>query len=223
MRIKEKFKKLILQQCPRPFGLLGEYITRRMNRSHYAMTGWALAHMSFEPGQTVLGIGCGGGRTIERLAAMPQVGKVWGVDISEKSVAVSSRINRDAIRNGRVGVRKGSVACLPFPEDTFDRATAVETHYFWPDLQANLGEVLRALKPGGQLLLVAEIYRCDKFDARNRQWVEHLNLPYYSASDLRAFFDGAGFDPVDIYEETEHGWICCVGTKPAPAWTATSR
>jgi SAM-dependent methyltransferase len=223
MSIREKFKRLVLGQCPRPFGLLGEYITFRMNRSHYALTTWGLSRTTIEPSQTVLDIGCGGGRTVQRLAEMARGGKVFGVDISEKCVAVSSRVNRAAIREGRVGIRRGSVASLPFPDDTFDRVIAVETHYFWPDLSANLGEVLRVLKPGGQFVLLGEIYRCDKFEKRNRQWLEMVPMPYHSAAELRAFLDGAGYDPVTVHEESEHGWICCVGHKSAPAWTAAKR
>ena len=216
MSIKDAFKRLVLRQCPRPFGLLGEYITARMNRSHYALTTWGLSRTTFAPGQAVCDIGCGGGRTVARLAErVAPGGTVLGVDISEKCVAVSTRCNKAAIKAGRVAIRKGSVACLPCRDDTFDRVTAVETHYFWPDLPANLCEVRRALRPGGQFVLIGEIYRCDKFEARNRQWLEMVPMPYHSAGELRALLDGAGFDPVAVHEETDHGWICCVADKPA--------
>ena len=39
-------------------------------------------------------------------------------------------------------------------DDRFDLVTAVETHYFWPDLPRDLVEVRRVLKPGGMLALV---------------------------------------------------------------------
>ena len=52
-----------------------------------------------------------------------------------------------------------SVAALPYPDRTFDVVTAVETHYYWPDLEANLREGLRVLKPGGTLALIAETVR----------------------------------------------------------------
>jgi hypothetical protein len=37
--------------------------------------------------------------------------------------------------------------------------TAVETHFWWPDLRADMREVLRVLKLGGTLIIVAEVYR----------------------------------------------------------------
>lgn len=216
MNIRDALKRRVLGQCPRPFGLLGEYITFRMNRSHFALTTWGLSHLVVAPGQAVLDVGCGGGRTVARLAGMVAPGgTVLGVDISEKCVAVSTRYNKAAVKAGRVTIRKGSVACLPCREDSLDLVTAVETHYFWPDLEAGLAEIRRALKPGGRFLLVGEVYRCDKFEARNRKWLEMVAMPYHSAGELRALLETAGFDPVAVYEETDHGWICCQADKPA--------
>ena len=48
---------------------------------------------------------------------------------------------------------------LPFPDGMFDLVTAVETHYYWPDLVADMREVLRVLKPGGTFVLIAEAYK----------------------------------------------------------------
>jgi ubiquinone/menaquinone biosynthesis C-methylase UbiE len=36
---------------------------------------------------------------------------------------------------------------LLFPDRTFDMVTAVEMHDYWPDLPANVREILRVLKP----------------------------------------------------------------------------
>jgi len=55
------------------------------------------------------------------------------------------------------------VSALPFPDRTFDVVTAVETRYYWPDLQANVQEILRVLKPGGTFALIAETYRGGPF------------------------------------------------------------
>ena len=36
---------------------------------------------------------------------------------------------------------------------------AVETHFWWPDLPSDTREVFRVLKPGGTLVVIAEIYK----------------------------------------------------------------
>jgi len=35
----------------------------------------------------------------------------------------------------------------------------LETHFWWPDLPGDMREVFRVLKPGGTLILIAEIYK----------------------------------------------------------------
>src|SRR5262249_12218441 len=99
-----------------------------MNWSHSAVTDWGLDHISVRPDDTILDIGCGGGRTIAKLAKQCTAGKVYGVDYSETSVTASRKTNSAAIAQGRVEVRRGSVSQLPFPEDMFDLITGVETH-----------------------------------------------------------------------------------------------
>jgi ubiquinone/menaquinone biosynthesis C-methylase UbiE len=72
-----------------------------------------------------------GGRTVNKLATIATQGKVCGVDYSEESVAFTKRSNARWIEAGRVEIRQASVSELPFPDNTFDVITAVETHYFW--------------------------------------------------------------------------------------------
>ncbi|WP_428568351.1 MAG: class I SAM-dependent methyltransferase [Solidesulfovibrio sp. DCME] len=217
MDIKRAWKKLLMGQCRRPGGILGEYIGRRMNRSHFALTTWGLAHVAIAPDADVLDIGCGGGRTLERLAALAPRGRIHGIDASEKSVAMSRRHNAQALASGRMEVRLASVAALPFADATFDLATAVETHYFWPNLAADLAEVRRVLRPGGRLLVLGEVYDTPKFDARNRKWLELVPMAYLTVAQFRTLFETAGFTDIVIDEEADHGWICCVGKTPGIA------
>jgi ubiquinone/menaquinone biosynthesis C-methylase UbiE len=41
----------------------------------------------------------------------------------------------------------------------FDLVTALETHFWWPKLPGDMREVFRVLKPGGTLILIAEVYK----------------------------------------------------------------
>jgi len=216
MGIRSAFKQLLMQQCRRPSGWLGEYITFKMNRRHTQLTVWGLSHLSPKQDWTALDIGCGGGKTVFRLAALATDGHVFGIDASAKSVAVSRRTNRKAIRDGQVRISQASVSHLPFRDGIFDCVTAVETHYFWPDFAADLREVRRVLKPHGTFLLIAEVYRCEKFDARNQQWLRMLPMGYYSPAECNDFLTQAGFTDIGIDEESDEGWLCCVGHNPGP-------
>jgi ubiquinone/menaquinone biosynthesis C-methylase UbiE len=118
-----------------------------------------LTHTTVELRFTVLDVGCVGGRTISKLAAIAVQGKVHGIDYSEESIAASRRYNAQAIPVGRVEIHLADVGKIPFPDNTFDLMTGVETHFWWPDIAAGLREIRRVLKPGDTLILISEVYK----------------------------------------------------------------
>ena len=75
---------------------------------------------------TILDVGCGGGRTLSKLATAATQGKVYGIDYSKERVAVTKRMNARWLEMGRVEVRQASVSHLPFQDGMFDLVTAVE-------------------------------------------------------------------------------------------------
>ena len=93
-----------VSQCQRPTGWLGRFLLWRMNARHSGVTDWGLAHISIGRHYTILDVGCGGGRTLSKLAGATE-GKVYGIDYSEESVAASKRTNARWIDMGRVEVR----------------------------------------------------------------------------------------------------------------------
>jgi ubiquinone/menaquinone biosynthesis C-methylase UbiE len=125
-----------VSQCKKPRAWLGRLTLLRMNASHSKLTDWGLAQIGIDKQYTILDVGCGGGRTISKLVEIASQGKVYGVDYSEESVAASKKTNARAIDAGRVEVRHRSVSQLPFSDGMFDLVTAVETHFWWPNLPA---------------------------------------------------------------------------------------
>jgi ubiquinone/menaquinone biosynthesis C-methylase UbiE len=185
-----------------------------MNRGHSKLTDWGLQQISVGKGDTILDVGCGGGVTVRKLAAVAAEGKVYGVDHSEQSVAAARRTNRQGIAEGRVEIRQASVSGLPFPDDFFDLVTAVETHYFWPDLAADVREVLRVLKPGGTLIIIAEAYKGGKHDKRLQKVAEMTKMAFLTADEHRDLFSTGGHSDVRVMERPDKGWICAIGRKP---------
>jgi SAM-dependent methyltransferase len=149
----------LLRQVGRPRGQPGKSMVRGWNRSHAKLTDWGLQQVMLPRNAVMLDVGCGGGRTVSRLSELAPAGRVVGLDVSAASVVVAQDTNAGGIEAGRVQILQGSVAALPFPSGVFDLVTAVETHYYWPDLAANVKEILRVLKPGGTFALIAEAYR----------------------------------------------------------------
>jgi SAM-dependent methyltransferase len=205
----------VINQCRKPTGWLGRFVLSRMNSSHSKLTDWGLGHVSVGKGDTILDVGCGGGRTVSKLAAIAAEGKVYGVDYSEGSVAASKRANARGIDIGRVEIRKGSVSELPFSDGMFDLATGVETHFWWPDLPGDVREVFRVLKPGGTLVLIAEVYGGSKAKAGQlaEKYASRTGMKLLSVEEHRALLEEAGCSDVRVIEERGKGWICAVGRK----------
>jgi len=203
------------KQWKKPRGLFGRLTLWRMNKSHSALTDWGLTHVTIEPQFTVLDVGCGGGRTISKLAAMAAQGRVHGIDYSEASVATSRRYNAEAIRNGRVEIRLADVGKLPFADDTFDLVTGVETHFWWPDIAAGLREIGRVLKPGGTLILIAEVYK--GADAMMSRLCEKqapvTGIKMLTSDEHRDLLASAGLADVKIDALPAKGWITAQGRK----------
>jgi ubiquinone/menaquinone biosynthesis C-methylase UbiE len=208
-----------VNQCSKPTGWWGRFTLWRMNASHSKLTDWGLTHISIGSSYTILDVGCGGCRTIGKLAAATQ-GKVYGVDYSDESVAVTKRTNARWIDLGRVEVQRASVSQLRFPDDMFDLVTAVETHFWWPSLTSDMREVFRVIKPGGRLIIIAEVYKgaTTMVSRLAEKYAPQTGMTLLSADEHRELFVSAGFSDVQVFEEPAKGWICATGRKPLPGY-----
>ena len=189
---------------------------RNMNSRHSKVTDWGLSHISIANDAIVLDVGCGGGRTVSKLAALATEGKVYGVDHSNASIAVANKINRHSIATGRVEIREASVSQLPFSADMFDVVTAVETHFWWPDLPADTREVLRVLKPGGTFIIIAEIYNgaATKTARLTEKYAPLTGLRLLSVDEHRDLLTHGGYSDIQVIAEPTKGWICALGKRP---------
>jgi SAM-dependent methyltransferase len=61
--------------------------------------------------------------------------------------------NIHATGGGHVDLRYGSVEHLPFGDNSFDKALAINSMQTWPDAIAGLREMRRVLRPGGRIAL----------------------------------------------------------------------
>lgn len=200
----------LIRQCRKPHSLLGRFFLWEMGQRHMNLTGWGLSHVAIKRDFRILDVGCGGGRTVAKLAAMATTGSVSGLDYSRASVAASLRTNRAAVADGRVAIYHGSVSSLPFPDRHFDLVTAVETHFYWPNLTADLREIRRVLKPDGKVVIIAEVYKRSRFDP-TLLVMKMLSASYLSEDEHREALAGAGYDNIEILTDRRKGWLCAIG------------
>ncbi|HET9741652.1 MAG TPA: class I SAM-dependent methyltransferase [Terriglobales bacterium] len=202
-------------QCQQPRGWLGRLMLWNMNARHSGVTDWGLSHVTVNERDTILDIGCGGGRTLSKLASAARQGKVYGIDHSEASVAASKKTNANGIKTGQIEVRLGSVSELPFPDNMFDLVTAVETHFWWSNLPHDMRETFRVVKTGGRFIAIAEIYKGanTRVAKMAEQYASRTDMTLLSVDEHRELLVNAGYSDVQVSEERDKGWICAVGKK----------
>jgi SAM-dependent methyltransferase len=192
-------------QFAHPRGLLGRLAGAVMAIENRRRNVFAVSVLAPEPGEQVLEIGFGPGVTIARLAELIGDGSVTGVDNSSVMVEQARRRNASAIRAERVDLRYGSVELLPFVDDAFDRALAVNSQHHWPNPTANLREVRRVLKPGGVIVI-----------AEQPVWAEADADDCRFASDLASRLAAAGFEQIEVVTRRMRPapTICVRGVNP---------
>ncbi|MBN1798660.1 MAG: class I SAM-dependent methyltransferase [Spirochaetales bacterium] len=212
----QRFINKLILHVRKPKGFLGLLMARGMNSSHNKMTNWGLEFINVKDKKNILDIGCGGGRTLKKLSISSPDSTVYGIDYSKESIAISTGVNKKDIKKGKVILKESGVSALPFGNNFFDLITAIETYFFWPDLKNDMKEVLRVLKPNGTFLIISGEYKNDKnnkFDKRNKSFVEKLNMHYHSPEDLTKLLTAAGFKDLRIEEQFEKGWLCAISKK----------
>ncbi len=207
-----KYHKLV-ENAVKPTGFWGKLMIRSMNKGHHALTDWALGYADIAIGCRALDVGCGGGRTVQKLCDAVGSGKVYGIDYSPLCVEKASKLNHKNILCGKADIRQASVSALPFDSDSFDLVTAVETYYFWPDKLGDLKEILRVLRSGGRLVLVFEMLE-DKTNPDKWKPVEQkLGIKAVSEEGVKEMLLRAGYQNIRTHIREENGWLCATAEK----------
>ncbi len=118
-------RSILMRMFGRPRGILGRLGGIIMARSNQQCAAWVIDLLDIQPHDRVLEVGFGPGVGLHLLARSASAGYVAGVDYSEAMVAQATARNAQAIERGRVDLRHGSVEHLPFEDQTFDKALAI--------------------------------------------------------------------------------------------------
>jgi ubiquinone/menaquinone biosynthesis C-methylase UbiE len=189
--------RLLMRMFGRPHGLAGRLGGLILARGNRPFAEEIVAFLDVQPADRILEIGFGPGVAIALLAnAAPGV-RVAGIDVSYEMVEQARARNAAAISAGAVDLRHGTVERMPFEDNAFDLALAINSMQVWPDLDAGLREIRRVLRPGGRLALA--------FTPRSGQPREGVT----------ARLESAGFEDARLHEL--RGGFCALAANPADA------
>lgn len=105
---------------------------------------------------TILDVGCGTGEITARLAARYPEASILGIDLDAAHLARAAA--RCAAFGARVRFAPGNAMALESENDTFDLAVCRHMLQVVPDVGQVLDEMIRVVRPGGWLHLLAEDY-----------------------------------------------------------------
>jgi ubiquinone/menaquinone biosynthesis C-methylase UbiE len=190
------WQKYIDGQYRRPTGIVGRWIGGKMAQQHVPENTWTVNLLGVQPTDHILEIGFGPGIAIQEAASHASQGYIAGIDYSKTMVNAAKKRNAAAVQAGRVDLRYGDAAQLPFTENTFDKAFSIHSIYFWPDPTAVIAGIHRVLKHGGWLVLTImpkELWNPENPDAAGTPECK----PYYG-EELKILLETAGFQDTRI-------------------------
>lgn len=193
----------------RPAGWIGRFIYGRLAGME-EMEKQVMGVLDPGPDDDFLEIGPGAGHLVKR--ALKTVQTAAGIDVSPDMVDLARKHNRTAVEEGRVDLREGDAAELPWPDDTFTCGACVNTFLFLDRPVQVLSEVTRVLKPGGRFVIITPSNESNGMMTRLFSlWPRQAHL--YGCDEMRGLLEEAGCADIDV--KLHRGRLLCTFTAPA--------
>ena len=173
-------------------GRSGSWINSYLGRPGYRLMAGVL---ELGPEDELLDVACGWGEFLVVHARTAR--RVAGIDWSEEKVGLARERLADRIAAGTADIAHGDAANLPWDDNTFTAVTCMDAFPFLTDPDRVISEMLRVLRPGGQVVMQIGM----RWRDRPPKHMLHPRSDVVDVSDeasVRALFEKAGFVEVSM-------------------------
>jgi SAM-dependent methyltransferase len=179
----------------RPMGIKGRIFARLMRYAHKKEYQAVLEALQLSEKDSLLDVGCGSGEFMALCSDLAN--NTAGLDHSPEMVHMAVKRNQKKVEKGLAVIKQGDSAELPWPDESFNAASATGTFMFWPEPQKALTEVYRVLKIPGRLVISLGWNAEDGQD--HTEHIKKHGIFVYSEKEMKSLLREAGFDPVEIH------------------------
>ncbi len=152
-----------------------------------------LEYVALKENASVLDLGCGTGKLMNRLADKFPTMKAIGLDLAPKMLVEARARNK---HRKRLIFVKGRAEALPFADEQFDAVFCTMSFLHYPHPEQVFEQVSRVLARGGRFYLV-DAYRGESNFASVIHWIGEMRL--YSKEQREQLGTEVGFSAIAHY------------------------
>lgn len=191
-------ENVLLPQLGCPDGDVGVAVGEMLERVNVGVIDASYNVLDLGADERILEIGLGNGGHMASIFRRAPPLRFVGIDISSTMTTVAQARHASLIQRGLVALVTADALHMPFARDCFDKAVAINTIYFWPDLLKGLSEIRRVLRSCGVLVIAAITP-----EAAIEMPFAAYGFNVYDASTLEDACVAAGFPSVQISRYVE--------------------
>jgi len=157
------------------------------------------------PGQHILDVGCGTGKTAAHIATAHDV-SITGITVSNHQIDLARATYDSLISDGKLDFQFANAMELPFADASFDGAYAIESLVHMNDRCAALRNIARVLLPGSRFSIADLVLDADCPNPEAiANWHELFQVPTLpSADELKELLSKTGFRVVECVDVRQH-------------------
>jgi len=176
----------------------------------------AMTRARLKPQMMMLEIGCGTGSTA--IAHAPHVGHVRAVDISARMIEIA-RAKAEAAGRTNITFEVAPASQLDLATESADAVLALSLLHLVPDRDALIGEIRRALVPGGIFVsntaCIGDMSRLLRLVLPIGQAIGKVPfLRTFTADELQESITRAGFEIEERYQQKPSDALFLIARKP---------